>query len=66
MANDQFEPTPVPAVAPVQKPVEIPAVAASEKQGDIVVLTNREAEDEQLACMIDRFCAVMPHAMARS
>ena len=60
MANDQFEPAPAPAVAPVCMPVEIPAVVESEKQGDIVVLTNREAEDEQLARMIERFCSVMP------
>lgn len=40
--------------------VTVPEADNSAKQGDIVVITNLEADDIQLGKMIDRFCAVMP------
>ena len=60
MENDQFEPAPTPIGSPAHMPVEIPSAADFEKEGDIVVLTNREEGDDQLSRMIERFCAVVP------
>ena len=60
MANDQFEQNMFPKIAPKHISVDVPGVVSEEKKGDIVVLTNREEEDEQLLRMIDRFRAVMP------
>ncbi|MBQ8351829.1 MAG: NAD(P)H-dependent oxidoreductase [Clostridia bacterium] len=58
--NDLFE-TPVSLKTPDKHlPVNIPEKTDEEKPGDIVVLTNREENDEQLCRMIERFCAVMP------
>ena len=41
-------------------PVSIPEPSKSNKQGDIVILTNCEENDKQLKNMIERFQAVMP------
>ena len=41
-------------------PVSIPEVSVTDKQGDIVILTNCEENDTQLKNMIERFQAVMP------
>ena len=40
--------------------VDVPQADNAQKSGDIVVLTNCEADDAQLQSMIARFCAVMP------
>lgn len=40
--------------------VSVPEAKGEEKQGDIVILTNCEENDEQLKNMIARFQAVMP------
>ena len=60
MANDQYEQNMFPKIAPKHISVDVPGVVSEEKKGDIVVLTNREEEDEQLLRMIDRFRTVMP------
>ena len=45
----------------VHAPVDVPSsVNTDDKDGDVVVLTNREESDEQLLRMIERFCAVCP------
>lgn len=44
--------------SPRHMPVSVPASKADEKNGDIVILTNREENDTQLLRMIERFCAV--------
>ena len=49
-------PLPAPAHIPVQ-PAPVPTVS---KPGDVVVLTDCEADNTQLQSMIDRFCSVFP------
>lgn len=41
--------------------VDIPENISSDKTGDIVILTNCEDDDEQLAAMIERFRAVIKY-----
>ncbi len=50
--------SPTPAYRP--HPATIPERAPGEKPGDVVILTNREKEDEALGLMIARFRAVCP------
>ena len=60
MQNGICEPAPAPAPAPAKLPVAIPTEIAAQAEGDVVVLTNCEQDDTQLADMIARFRAVMP------
>ena len=60
--NDLYEPIPKKLPKPAQKSVEIPSCKTEEKPGDIVVVTDCEPENTQLAAMIARFRAVMPRA----
>ena len=46
--------------APAHCPVTVPADGNAEKTGDIVIVTNCEQNDTQLAAMIARFQAVCP------
>ncbi len=60
MDNNIFEKPSVEVTEPKNVSVTVPAAQSGEKQGDVVVLTNCEENDEQLKNMIERFCAVMP------
>ena len=60
VANDSYEPLPEPAPAPKHVPVT-PAEATGDKTGDVVIITDCTADDQQLAAMIDRFRAVLPY-----
>ena len=55
-----YEPAPAPLPEPARVPVKPAAIPAAPADGDVVVLTDCEAEDAQLQAMIDRFRAVMP------
>ena len=57
--NDIYEKSSVTVSEPKHRPVSVPE-NKGDKQGDIVVLTNCESNDEQLKNMIARFQAVMP------
>ena len=39
---------------------DVPETGAEEKQGDVVIITNMEKDDAQLAGMIGRFQAILP------
>ena len=41
-------------------PADVPETGAEEKQGDVVIITNMEKDDAQLAGMIGRFQAILP------
>jgi len=58
--HDRFEPFPQPLPAPAHRPVTVPAQPEGVKEGDVVILTDCRAEDDQLQAMIDRFRAVFP------
>ena len=58
--NDIYEPFPAPLPAPVHKDVEVPNLPETVKAGDVVILTDCQPENTQLAAMIDRFRAVLP------
>ena len=58
--NDIFEKSSVTDYTPKHVSVDIPDAESSEKQGDVVILTNCEENDTQLKNMITRFQAVMP------
>ena len=60
IAHDQFERNSFCYAPPKHLPIDLPAEEQGEKTGDVVVLTNRAENDEQLARMIARFRAVMP------
>ena len=55
-----FERPPQTCTPSLRVSVDVPQKNRTEKSGDIVVLTNCEANDTQLQSMIARFCAVMP------
>ena len=57
--NRYAEPVSVSETTFAKQPVAVPACAA-EKQGDVVILTDCEEENTQLANMIARFRAVFP------
>ena len=57
--NGFCEPYTACAVPAIHHPVEIPE-CNSEKTGDVVIVTDCEEENEQLAAMIARFRAVFP------
>ena len=59
MENHSFEPPSVHPTAPKHCPVTVPE-STGEKSGDVVILTDCEENDTQLAAMIARFRAVMP------
>ena len=56
-AYETFTPT---VLAPSRIPADVPEAESAEKQGDVVVITNMEKDDAQLAGMIARFQAVLP------
>ncbi len=60
MKTGTFEPCPEMPPAFIPKPVEIPAKMGDDKTGDVVIVTNMEENDTQLASMIARFRAVTP------
>ena len=55
-----FEPHREAVMQPAHKAVTVPEITDSAKIGDVLVLTNMEANDGQLARMIDRFRAKLP------
>ena len=59
MGKDIYEKCSVIASEPKHKPVTVPD-CSSDKDGDVVILTNCQSDDEQLKSMIARFQAVMP------
>ena len=60
MAQDRYEPFSPPLSAPARKPVTVPAESGEEKGGDVVIITDCEKDNTQLAAMIARFRAVSP------
>ena len=58
--NDHFEPLPAPMEPPIHAPVTIPRVKPMEKTGDVVIVTDCEECDTQLAAMIERFRVRFP------
>ena len=54
------EPAPAEKAAFIPKPVEAIHGTASDKPGDVVVVTDLLPGDNQLSAMIQRFCSVMP------
>ena len=59
VAHDSFEPACGATAEPKHIPVTVPE-AGEKTSGDIVIVTDCEPEDTQLAAMIDRFRAVCP------
>ena len=59
MENDRFEPFPEAFVEHKHMPVTVPA-CTEEKQGDVVIVTDCEEDNNQLNAMIQRFQAVFP------
>ncbi len=59
MEHNICEPAPVPAAPAVCKPVTVP-VDNSDKQGNVVIVTDCAPDDTQLSAMIRRFRAVLP------
>ena len=57
-----FEPFPAPPTPPRHVPVDVPSVPDSYKPGKVVVVTDCEEGNTQLANMIARFRAVLPLA----
>ena len=57
--NDSFEGISAISTASKHCPVTVPA-SEGEKQGDVVIVTDCEADNSQLQSMIDRFRAVLP------
>ena len=57
--NDSFEGVSAISTASKHCPVTVPA-SEGEKQGDVVIVTDCEADNSQLQSMIDRFRAVLP------
>ena len=57
--QDSFEPVSAISTSPKRCPVTVP-VCEEDKQGDVVIVTDCEEDNTQLAAMIDRFRAVMP------
>ena len=55
-----FEPFPKPLSAPRHMPVEVPAAPQAYKPGEVVIVTDCEKDNTQLANMIARFQAVLP------
>ena len=61
MENDVYEPFDVPLSEGARVPVTAAlASAEGEKSGDVVIVTDCEADNAQLSAMIERFCAVLP------
>ena len=60
VSHDYYEKNTLLQSAPIHAPVEVPPLNEEGKSGDVVILTNREENDEQLLRMIDRFRAVCP------
>ena len=60
MENDIYEPFPALQSPVLRKPVAVPVLPDTAKQGDVVIVTDCEPENAQLAAMIARFQAVFP------
>ena len=60
MENGLHEPFAAPLPAPAHRPVSVPAEDGADKTGDVVIVTDCEKDNAQLAAMIARFGAVMP------
>ncbi len=58
--NDHYKPLPAEKPAFVPVPATVPAEGKADKPGDVVILTDCEEDNTQLAGMIDRFRAVFP------
>lgn len=58
--NGACEPVPAPAGEVFHSPVEIPEESSKSKTGDVVIVTDCEESNKQLASMIARFRAVLP------
>ena len=62
VAHNIFEPFPAPAAPPRHVPVDVPSAPDSYKPGKVVIVTDCEEGNTQLANMIARFRAVLPLA----
>ncbi len=64
MEHDHYEPVAINTAKPTNMPVTVPAAldeaAIANKPGDVVIVTDCAADDQQLQNMIDRFRMVMP------
>jgi len=60
MEHEHYESFPETLPEPAHVPVQVPTREETEKAGDVVIVTDCEPENEQLANMIARFRAVMP------
>ncbi|MBQ7873630.1 MAG: NAD(P)H-dependent oxidoreductase [Oscillospiraceae bacterium] len=58
--NNSFEPFPEKPEIPKNLPVSVPEAEETENPGDVVIITDCEAKNEQLKAMINRFCTVFP------
>jgi hypothetical protein len=58
--NGAYEPLLAPAPEFFHSPVEIPGESAEKTLGDVVIVTDCEEDNAQLAAMIERFRAVFP------
>ena len=58
--HDRFKPLPAEKPAFVPVPATVPAEEAADKPGDVVILTDCEENNTQLAGMIARFRSVFP------
>ncbi|MBQ7796574.1 MAG: NAD(P)H-dependent oxidoreductase, partial [Lachnospiraceae bacterium] len=61
MKHDQYEALPKPLSAPLHVPVDVPESPEVSKNGDVVIVTDCEPDNTQLASMIARFQAVLPY-----
>jgi len=61
MKHDRYEAFPEPIPTPTRTPVKIPKAGDAPKNGDVVIITDCEISDTQLADMIKRFQIVFPY-----
>ena len=60
MTHDSYEPFPAPLGAPAHIPVTVPDENPADKSGDVVIVTDCEADNTQLSNMIARFQSKLP------
>lgn len=60
MEHDTYEPFPVTTAHTECRKVDVPENSVSKKQGNVIIVTDCEENDEQLASMIKRFQMVLP------
>ncbi len=60
VTHDSYEPFPAPLGAPAHIPVTVPDENPADKSGDVVIVTDCEADNTQLSNMIARFQSKLP------